>query len=61
MKDGAIAAEGPPREVVTAELVESVFGLPCLVVEDPVSGTPLVVPTSGGYAAPPAGGGTTHP
>jgi iron complex transport system ATP-binding protein len=30
--------------VLTAELVERVFDLPCLVVPDPVTGTPLVVP-----------------
>nr|MDT0657328.1 ABC transporter ATP-binding protein [Micromonospora sp. DSM 115978] len=44
VKDGQIVAEGPPDEVVTAELVEEVFGLPCLVVPDPVAGTPQVVP-----------------
>lgn len=44
MKDGAIVAEGTPDQVVTAELVEEVFGLRCLVVPDPVAGTPQVVP-----------------
>lgn len=44
MKDGQIAAEGTPDQVVTAELVEEVFGLPCLVVRDPVAGTPQVIP-----------------
>ncbi|ONH52452.1 iron-dicitrate transporter ATP-binding subunit [Frankia sp. CcI49] len=44
MKDGAVVAEGPPSEIVTAELVEEVFGLRCLVVPDPVAGTPAVVP-----------------
>ncbi|TRO56001.1 ABC transporter ATP-binding protein [Streptomyces sp. IB201691-2A2] len=44
MKDGAVVAEGPPDEVVTAELVEEVFGLRCLVVPDPVAGSPQVVP-----------------
>ena len=44
MKDGAVVAVGPPAEVLTAELVESVFGLPVLVVPDPVTGTPMVVP-----------------
>jgi iron complex transport system ATP-binding protein len=33
-----------PDEVVTAELVEQVFGLRCRVVPDPESGTPMVVP-----------------
>lgn len=44
MKDGAVVASGLPAEVLTAELVESVFGLPVLVVPDPVTGTPMVVP-----------------
>ena len=44
MARGAIVAEGPPGEVVTAELVGEVFGLECLVVPDPTTGTPLVVP-----------------
>jgi iron complex transport system ATP-binding protein len=44
MKDGAVVAEGAPAEIVTAELVEEVFGLRCLVVPDPVVGTPHVVP-----------------
>src|SRR6185312_16640529 len=42
MADGAIVAEGAPGEVVTAELVEKVFGLSCVVVADPVAGTPMV-------------------
>ncbi|WP_406035998.1 ABC transporter ATP-binding protein [Nocardioides sp. NBC_00163] len=44
MTDGRILAEGPPAEVVTAEVVEKAFGLPCVVVPDPVAGTPMVVP-----------------
>jgi iron complex transport system ATP-binding protein len=44
MRDGDVVAVGPPEEVVTAELVEEVFGLRCLVVPDPAVGTPQVVP-----------------
>lgn len=44
MKDGAIVAQGPPASVISAELVQQVFGLPCVVIDDPVSGTPLIVP-----------------
>ena len=44
MKDGHVVAEGTPEQIVTAELVEDVFGLRCLVVPDPVAGTPQVVP-----------------
>ncbi|WP_018683804.1 ABC transporter ATP-binding protein [Actinokineospora enzanensis] len=41
---GVIAAEGHPSDIVTAELVEDVFGLRCRVVDDPETGTPMVVP-----------------
>ena len=44
MRDGAIVAEGPPADIVTASLVEDVFGLKCLVVPCPASGAPMVVP-----------------
>jgi iron complex transport system ATP-binding protein len=47
MGGGRILAEGAPGEVVTAELVEEAFGLACLVVPDPVAGTPMVVPAAG--------------
>jgi iron complex transport system ATP-binding protein len=44
MRGGAIVAQGPPDDIVTAELVREVFGLRCRVVPDPVAGTPMVVP-----------------
>ncbi|OLF15343.1 ABC transporter ATP-binding protein [Actinophytocola xanthii] len=44
MADGRVVTEGPPAEVVTPALVEKVFNLPCVVVPDPVAGTPMVVP-----------------
>ena len=44
VKDGAVVATGAPGEVLTAELVREVFELPCRVIEDPVTGTPLVLP-----------------
>ena len=44
MRDGAIVSAGEPASVLTADLVEDVFGLPCVVVPDPETGTPLVVP-----------------
>jgi iron complex transport system ATP-binding protein len=44
MKTGRIVAQGAPRDVVTADLVHEVFGLASIVVPDPVTGGPLVVP-----------------
>jgi iron complex transport system ATP-binding protein len=52
MRDGDVITTGPPREVVTAEMVQEVFGLRALVVPDPVTGTPSVVPLDPRAAAP---------
>lgn len=49
---GTIAAEGDPRTVMTAELVEDVFGLPCRIIPDPETGTPLMVPAAPRWYAP---------
>ncbi|MFE4373010.1 ABC transporter ATP-binding protein [Streptomyces sp. NPDC056835] len=43
---GIIAAQGDPATVMTAELVEDVFGLPCRIIGDPETGTPLMVPAA---------------
>lgn len=61
MKEGRLVARGTPAEVVTEELVREVFGLDCVVIPDPVTGSPLVVPgtpwqpSAPGKSAPPAG------
>ncbi|MFG2651156.1 ABC transporter ATP-binding protein [Streptomyces sp. NPDC048436] len=52
MKTGRIVAEGTPADVVTEELVQEVFGLECVVVPDPVTGSPLVVPGAPWAAGP---------
>ncbi|MFI1098474.1 ABC transporter ATP-binding protein [Streptomyces sp. NPDC020917] len=44
MRAGRIVAQGRPADVVTADLVREVFGLTSVVVADPVTGSPLVVP-----------------
>ncbi|MCK1794859.1 ABC transporter ATP-binding protein [Streptomyces sp. XM4193] len=44
LKDGRVLAEGAPGDIVDAELIEECFDLPSLVVPDPLTGTPLVVP-----------------
>jgi iron complex transport system ATP-binding protein len=41
--DGRIAASGVPGDIVTAELVEELFGLPCRIVPDPEAGTPMII------------------
>ena len=45
MMNGQIVAAGTPDEVVTPQLVEKVFGLTSVIIDDPVSGTPMCVPS----------------
>ncbi|WP_284229918.1 ABC transporter ATP-binding protein [Mycobacterium antarcticum] len=44
MKAGSVVAQGNPSDVITADLVEAVYGLACQVIDDPETGTPLVIP-----------------
>lgn len=44
MKDGRVHAAGAPDDILTAELVEQVFGLASLVTEDPATGRPMITP-----------------
>ncbi|MFO7191621.1 MULTISPECIES: ABC transporter ATP-binding protein [Thermocrispum] len=44
MSKGAIVAEGNPSDVLTEQLVTDVFGLQCQVIDDPETGTPMVIP-----------------
>lgn len=44
MRAGKIIAQGAPADVITVDLVKQVFELPCEVIEDPVSKTPLLIP-----------------
>ena len=44
MREGEVVAAGPPSEVITETCVREVFGMECRVIEDPVTGTPMVIP-----------------
>lgn len=44
MKSGRVHATGTPTDVVTSDLVESVFGMANQITTDPVSGKPMVTP-----------------
>ncbi|ANB57882.1 ABC transporter family protein [Anoxybacillus sp. B7M1] len=41
---GRLVAEGEPSKVLTSTLIKEIFGLDCTVIEDPLSGSPMVVP-----------------
>ncbi|MHB8131873.1 MAG: ABC transporter ATP-binding protein [Mobilitalea sp.] len=41
---GNLVSQGAPSEVITEGLIKQVFGLDCIVIKDPVSGSPFIVP-----------------
>lgn len=44
MQDGEIVAAGEPTDVLTAQLAEQLYGIPCVVHPDPNTGRPVVLP-----------------
>ena len=44
MKDGAIIAEGEPASIISEDLIQTVFNLKSLIISDPITGTPMIVP-----------------
>jgi len=54
LSGGTVAAEGPPREVLRADLLAEAFGTPVHVEARP-DGTPFVVPGRAGPTGPEGG------
>ena len=54
MHAGAVVAHGAPTDVLTAEVVQRAFGLHALVMPDPLTGTPLIIPVPAAGAPAPA-------
>lgn len=44
LKEGQLIAEGTPTHILTSELMKQLFKLDCIVMEDPVSKSPSIVP-----------------
>lgn len=44
LKHGVIHSAGPPEQVVTSDMVRDVLGIGCVIIADPITGTPLCVP-----------------
>lgn len=44
MKQGEIIAQGEPAEIISSNLVQQVFGMESVIIDDPVSHTPMIVP-----------------
>lgn len=54
LRDGRVVTGGRPAEVLTSELIRDVFELEALVVPDPVSGMPMVLPRGRHHVISPA-------
>lgn len=46
MKAGVVVASGAPSQVFTRETIAQVFGMEALVMSDPVTGAPMIVPVT---------------
>lgn len=44
VKKGKLIAQGTPKDIISKELIKDVFDLECVVIDDPVSGSPFIVP-----------------
>ena len=46
MKNGRLIKEGTPEKVVDADTIKEIYGIDSVIIEDPLSHTPMVVPVS---------------
>lgn len=44
MKNGELLAQGSPGEVITPQIIKEIFDINSMIIDDPVSHTPLMVP-----------------
>jgi iron complex transport system ATP-binding protein len=44
IKDGSVYSQGKPEDIISCDLVRSVFNMECQVSTDPIFGTPYCVP-----------------
>ena len=49
LRKGKLVAQGTPEDVITSELIDTVFGLDCKVIKDTVSHSPFIVPRGRHY------------
>ena len=46
MKDGNLIKEGRPEDIITADTMRDIYGIESVVINDPISGSPMIVPIS---------------
>ena len=44
LREGLLIAEGSPGDVISDQLIKDVFDLDCMVIKDPVSNSPFIIP-----------------
>jgi iron complex transport system ATP-binding protein len=44
LRKGKLIDQGMPSQIITSELIDTVFDLDCVVIQDPVSSSPFIVP-----------------
>lgn len=44
LKKGQLIKQGTPEEVITEEMMSQIFDLQCMVIKDPVSDSPFIIP-----------------
>nr|WP_317357573.1 ABC transporter ATP-binding protein [uncultured Tyzzerella sp.] len=44
LNKGNLICEGKPQDVISEALIKQIFDLDCVVIKDPVSNTPMIVP-----------------
>ncbi|GAB3586698.1 heme ABC transporter ATP-binding protein [Leifsonia lichenia] len=57
LADGAVVADGSPRDVLTGERLSAVYGHPVETIDHPVTGALLVLPVRASGAGSPSKGG----
>ena len=44
MKSGKLVAKGTPQEIITPEIMKTVYDLDCVITSDPITNAPMIVP-----------------
>ena len=46
MKDGKLIKQGTPSEIITDDTIKEIYGIDSVIIPDPISNSPLVIPVS---------------
>ena len=46
MKDGTLIKQGTPSEIITEDTIRKIYGIDSVIIRDPISDSPFVIPVS---------------